>query len=145
MSKKLLLIICGVVITLAVTLAMCACTPEASYVEPEYAPPIAEGILLGINEADYASYSEHFNEDMKSVVTETTFMDLRAQLQDKIGSYVAREFWKTEEQGGYTVVYYKAEFTEEPEDVIVRVVVEEIEGEIYVAGLWFDSPKLREA
>lgn len=42
------------------------------------------------------------------------------------------------------VVYYKAGFTPEPEDVIVKVVFQEIMEEMKVSGLWLDSPKLRE-
>ena len=56
----------------------------------------------------------------------------------------SKEFWKVEDEGPYTIVYYRAKFTLEPEDVIVKVVFREITGEIYVDGLWFDSPKLRE-
>ena len=145
MSKKLVLIACGLLVLLAsITLvSACAPEPEPEYTEPEYAGPIAESILQAANEGDYATYSERFNEEMRSAATEAAFLEVSAILKAKIGEYVSKEFWKVEDEGGFTIVYYKANFTQEPE-VTVRVVFEEIAEEVYVAGLWFDSPKLRQ-
>ena len=110
----------------------------------EYADPITEDILLALNDGNYAKYCEHFDQTMKEAVTEDVFNETNSLIKAKIGDYVSKEFWKVEEQGIYTIVYYKAKFSEEPGDVVVRVVFQEIEDEIYVSGLWFDSPKLRE-
>ena len=145
MSNKLVLIACGLLVLLASMIVVSACgpEPEPEYTEPEYAGPIAESILQATNEGDYATYSERFNEEMRSAATEAAFLEVNTILKAKIGEYVSKEFWKVEDEGGFTIVYYKANFTQEPE-VIVRVVFEEIAGEVYVAGLWFDSPKLRQ-
>ena len=131
---------------LATMTATSACTqkPETEYTEPEYTAAITESILQAVNEGNYAQYAERFTEEMKQAATEAAFAEVNTVLKATIGDYVAKEFWKTEVQGHYTTVYYKAKFTKEPEDVTVRVVFQEIEGEIYVAGLWFDSPKLRQ-
>jgi len=147
MLKRLLLIACGILIMLVTMTATSACTqkPETGYTEPEYAAAITDSILQAVNEGNYAQYAERFTEEMKQAATEAAFTEVNTVLKTTIGDYVAKEFRKTEAQGPYTTVYYKAKFTEEPEDVTVRVVFQEIDGEIYVAGLWFDSPKLRQS
>ena len=109
----------------------------------EYADPITENILLGMNEGNYTKYSEHFDQTMKNAMSEAVFNETNAIIKSKIGDYVSKEFWKAESKDQFTIAYYKAKFTQEPEDVIVKVVFQEIVGEMNVSGLWLDSPKLR--
>lgn len=107
-----------------------------------YADPITENILLAINEDDYIKYSEHFSEKMKNALPEPVFKESNILIKSKISDYLSKEFWKIEKQGLYTIVYYKARFSQEPE-AVVKVVFQEVGDKILVAGLWFDSPKLR--
>jgi hypothetical protein len=109
----------------------------------EYADPITENILLAMNEGNYTKYSGHFDQPMKNAMPEAVFNETNAMIKSKIGDYVSKEFWKVESKDQFTIVYYKAQFTQEPEDVIVKVVFQEIMGEMKVSGLWLDSPKLR--
>lgn len=108
-----------------------------------YADPVTENILVAMNENSYTKYSEHFDATMKNALPEAVFHENNALITSKIGTYVSKEFWKVESKNQYTTVYYKATFTQEPDDVIVKVVFQEIEGEMKVSGLWLDSPKLR--
>lgn len=108
-----------------------------------YADPVTENILVAMNEGDYAIYSEDFDQTMKNAMTEAVFDETNTVIRSKIGDYVSKEFWKAESKDQYTIVYYKAKFTDEPADVTVRVVFQEINGEMKVSGLWFDSPELR--
>ena len=110
----------------------------------KYADPITENILLGMNGNNYSKYSEHFDQTMKNAMSEAVFNETNTLIKSKIGNYVSKQFWKVESKDQYTIVYYKARFTEEPEDVIVKVVFQEIMEEMEVSGLWLDSPKLRE-
>jgi len=110
----------------------------------KYADPITENILLGMNGNNYSKYSEHFDQTMKNAMPEAVFYETNTLIKSKIGDYVSKQFWKVESKDQYTIVYYKARFTEEPEDVIVKVVFQEIMEEMEVSGLWLDSPKLRE-
>ncbi len=107
-----------------------------------YADPITEQILVAMNENDYAKYSEDFDQTMKNAMTVAVFDEKNAAIRSKIGDYVSNEFWKAESKDQYTIVHYKAKFTDEPADVTVRVVFQEINGEMKVSGLWFDSPEL---
>ncbi len=108
-----------------------------------YADPVTEQILVAMNGIDYAMYSEDFDQTMKNAMTEAVFDETNAAIKSKIGNYVSKEFWKAESKDQYTIVHYKAKFTDEPADVTVRVVFQEINGEMKVSGLWFDSPELR--
>lgn len=109
----------------------------------KYADPITENILLGMNEVNYTKYSEHFDQTMKNAMSEAVFNETNAIIKSKIGDYVSKKFWKVESKDQFTIAYYKAKFTQEPEDVIVKVVFQEIMMEMNVSGLWLDSPKLR--
>ena len=140
MAKAGMRIFCGLAMLLMIT-GMAACAGKS---EPQYADAIAEGILQAMNDNDYPRYSEHFNEVMKNAVPENVFPQGNTLIKARIGDYVSKEFWKVEEEDSYTVVHYKAKFTKEPGDVLVRVVFQEITGKVYVAGLWFDSPRLRQ-
>ncbi|MCX8181792.1 MAG: DUF3887 domain-containing protein [Candidatus Methanomethyliaceae archaeon] len=107
-----------------------------------YADPIAENILIAMNEGNYTKFSRDLDATMKNAMTEPIFQQTVTVIKSKVGNYISKEFSKAELQGNYTVVYYKAKYTEETE-VTVRVVFAEAGGKQYVSGLWFDSPKLR--
>jgi hypothetical protein len=109
----------------------------------DYADPITENILSAMNEDDYAKYSEHFDEVMEDAIPEAIFQQQNNLIKAKIGDYTSKEFWKIEGKDQFTIVYYKAKFTQEPEDVIVKVVFQETAGKMRVSGLWFGSPNLR--
>ena len=135
------------VVTIAAVVIFAGCVEE-DHVEVDqvrtYAGPITENILLGMSENNYSKYSSHFDQNMKNAMNEAVFNETNILIRAKIGDYISKEFWKVESENQYTVVHYNARFTDEPEDVIVRVVFQEIMDEMKVSGLWLDSPKLRE-
>lgn len=108
-----------------------------------YADPIAKSILLGMQEDDYAVYSGYFTETMKNSMPQEVFLEQNIIIKSKIGDYVSETFWKIEKNDSYIIVYYKARFSEEDKDVIIKIVLQEIENKMYVAGLWLISSKLR--
>jgi hypothetical protein len=108
----------------------------------EYADPVTEQILVAMNENDYARYSEDFDQTMKNTMPEAVFDETNAVIRSKIGDYVSKEFQKADKDQ-YTIVYYNAKFTDEPADVTVKVVFQELNGTMKVSGLWLNSPKLR--
>ncbi|KAB3547803.1 MAG: DUF3887 domain-containing protein [ANME-2 cluster archaeon] len=140
---------CAMIVAVVVAVAMAGCM-EKSGVEVDdvgqvrgYADPITERILVAMNEDDYTTYSEDFDQTMKNAMTAAVFDETNAVIRSKIGDYVSKEFWKAESKDQYMIVYYKAKFTDEPADVTAKVVFQEINGEMKVSGLWFDSPELR--
>jgi hypothetical protein len=146
MSKVMPQTVCAALLVLTVISVMSGCTGKTEVdvgQVRDYADPITESILLAVNEDDYAKYSQHFDEVMKSAVPETVFQQQNSLIKTKIGDYISKEFWKIESKNEFTIVYYEAKFTQEPKNVIVKVVFQEIAGEMCVSGLWFDSANLR--
>ncbi|RZN39259.1 MAG: DUF3887 domain-containing protein [Methanosarcinales archaeon] len=136
-----------VVVTIAAVVMLAGCVEENPVYSDQvraYADPITENILSGMNENNYSRYAGHFDQTMKTAMNEAVFNETNMLVRSKIGDYVSKEFLKVESKNQYTVVHYNARFTDEPEDVTVRVVFQEVMGEMKVSGLWLDSPILRE-
>jgi hypothetical protein len=147
MRKTLFLLASVVVITLSLVPVIAGCNGKVELnVDKvrQYADPITEEMLQAANSGDYISYCSFFDDTMKAAMTEYLFSTTNTMIKSTIGDYVSKEFWKVETEGDALVVYYKADYTLEPADVDVKVVFREIEGEMYVSGIWFESPMLIE-
>lgn len=141
MKKKTLPELVAVAVIVA-TLIFAGCI-ENGYVDVdqtrEYADPITENILIGINENNYTRYSEPFYQ----AESEYSFNGTRNMIKSEMGDYISKEFWKAESRDKYIIVLYKARFTKETEDVIVKVAFRDIgSGRMHVFALWLESPKV---
>jgi hypothetical protein len=138
MRKSCFKILCSIIIMLVLIITLSACTETS---EPDYAGPITEGILIGMNEEHYAKFSEHFDEDMIAALPEANFEQLTTSIKSQIGDYVpdSKEFDKIITSDIYTDVFYKARFTKGYE-FVVHVSFHESDGEIYVNGFWLEEP-----
>lgn len=81
---------------------------------------------------------------MKNGLNETEYKRTVLPIKQLIGDYKAKNFMSVGEEGQYTMVTYTAKFSQEPDDVIVRIILREDMGRVFVAGFWLDSPKLRD-
>jgi hypothetical protein len=142
MSKLIVRAACGLLILLVVIAGLAACSPMS---EPEYASQMTESTAQGMSDGDYAAFTQYLTPEIKDALTEDDFNQVSQLIKDAIGDYIDKEFWKAQPSGDDTLVQYKARYTEEPEDVIIKALFTEIEGEIYISGFLFDSPKLRES
>jgi hypothetical protein len=142
MSKSIVKAACGLLILLVVVAGLAACSSMA---EPDYADEITESALVSMSACDYAAHIALYTPSAQMAVTEAMFNTGCKEIKDIIGDYIDKEYQETSEYNGYILVEYKANFSEEPDGVIVSVYFEEIEGEMHIAGFSFDSPKLREA
>jgi len=111
-----------------------------------YAGDMAENLLQGLSQNDYAAFSRDFSDTMKSAIDEDAFATMVDQFSTTIGTYESKSFYQaantTQNDVDYTVVVYKAKFSEEDE-VLVTVTFSGDEGSEVVDGLFFNSPKLR--
>jgi len=98
-----------------------------------YADPATETTLHGLSESNLAKYTQHANSEFKAAVTQEILDQTAAQINNQLGTYVSKEFLRTEEQGGYTIVHYKVTYTKG--EVGVRMVFDE---DHLVAGQWFE-------
>ncbi len=106
-----------------------------------YAEPLTDNLMAGFNNGDYATFARDFDDPMKKAMDQSAFNSTRATLMDKIGAYVSRQVSAVQKQDAFVIVLYSAKF-EKDDNVTMRVVFEQA-GAHPVAGLWFDSPKLR--
>jgi len=137
--------IIAVLLTLAV-LVLAGCSSGGAIDESfrDRVEPVTDNILLSIKNRDREALIRDMDEKMKAAFTEEAFREMVDMLDSKVGSYQSREFWKAEKSGQYSIAYYKAEFDKEEDYVVVKVVTSEKDGKLYVSGLFFDSPNLRE-
>ena len=98
-----------------------------------YADPATETTLQGLSEADFAKYVQYGNADFKAALTQERFDQTVAPINAQLGRYLSKEFSRTEEQQGYTIVHYEAKF--EKAEVGVRMVFDKDQK---VAGQWFE-------
>ena len=109
----------------------------------EYAEPVADNLLAGFNDGNYAVYARDFDEMMKNGLPENVFTQTRAMILGKIGKYKSRTLDKIVKKDQFIAVIYNAEFEKES-GVSVKVVFAKYADKNHVSGLWFNSPKLRQ-
>jgi len=109
----------------------------------QYADSITENILMAMNEDNYSRFSQDFDEQMKNGLDETKYNNTIPGMKNKIGQYISKELVSAEKKDQFVVVTYKAKFSEESGDVIIRSVFSDINGKKYISGFWMDSQKLR--
>ena len=139
MSKSIVRAACGLLILLVVIAGLAGCGPMG---EPDYASQITESALVSISACDYAAHAALYTPEARAAFTEDQFNTGCQEINATIGNYIDKEFWKAEIQNSYIVVYYNANFSEEPEGAEVSVYFQEIDGEMYIAGFELKSPKI---
>jgi hypothetical protein len=143
MSKPIVRLASGLLIMLVIVGGLVGCSSKLP--EPDYADQMTEQALQAMSDCDYAAYLENFTPDAQAAITEAIFDPACQQIKAIIGDYIDKEYWKTQTENSYTVVYYTANFSDEPDEVIATVYFEEIGGEMLIAGFWLSSPKLIES
>ena len=130
-SIILVLVFCAIV-AVSATAGVACCSDQ-----PGYANAIAEDMLVAVNEGDYNAFMEHIAYKYWEMLPEEDFDQQVADIEEEHGTYLTKTFWKVEVEDPYTAVYYKAEFTKS-EEVVVKVVFENVLGEIRVSGFWLN-------
>lgn len=99
-----------------------------------YADPVVDELFQAFNEAEYGKFSRYFDENMKSQIRKSVFLDMRDTLVLKMGLYQSRALVLITREGSYEAVFYSADFEKE-ENVQVKVVFKEFRGERLISGL----------
>lgn len=130
-------------------LPACSVLPEADLVEGDEreriiaaADPIADNLFLGMNKHDYSIFSRDFDDMLKKALDENSFKEMSVFFDPKIGAYVSRELDKIQTVDTLYVLTYTARF-EDDEKVAFQLSLRPYEDTYQIAGLYFDSVKLR--
>lgn len=163
-NKKILsiLLLFCLVLPVAFLLFSTGCAQRGT-IEPDYSAAVAEKVLVAINKDDYDSVSIYFNKEFKDALKAALIklIDPKTQkaytfisekdafiivvckpLREKIGEYQqgSLKFDRTLTEKGYTNVFYKAKYSNEPNgDVTIQFVFKDENGKMVISGLWFNS------
>lgn len=108
----------------------------------EQATTILRQIIRGITEGDYAMFNRHFSKVMKASQPREHFLVLQKGIQKSLGKFKSLDYLGYYVQGGNRITLFKARFSKEKDDVLVRLVLDAKKAEPKVNGLWFDAPSL---
>ena len=143
MKKKGITLV-AVALTAAALLAGCAGIKEA---DVPYASDMTENMLQGLNQNDYTVFSRDFSDTLKEGIDEAAFATMADMFSSTIGTYESKSFSQaadtTQNDVTYTVVVYKAKYTNETADVLVTVSFGGEGDSKKIEGVFFNSPKLR--
>lgn len=134
-------------ILVAVFLAVLASASSAvGRDDPEFlqtsALNIFENIIQGTSQGDYDLFTRNFSPMMKQAQDREAFLLLQRNLQKNLGKLKSVEYLGSYRQLGQIITLFKANFSKEKDDVLIKLVLEERNGEFKVTGLWFDAPSM---
>jgi hypothetical protein len=116
--------------------------------QPESSPQkqdltvLAQQFFDNLASGNYQEASDSFDNQMKEAMPPEALANLHSQINEKIGPLVNLGNPQVTEENGNWILEYQAVFGQE-ETVTIRLVFSQ-EGKNYqIAGLWLDSPKLR--
>ncbi len=132
--KSKIILIALLVITLAIFPVLTSCGKVK-----EFADPITENILSGINQRDYSVFAKDFDERLKAELPEENWDSLLAAIDEQFGTYKEGSL-KTKgfnTTNNVTTVNYTAEFSGKS-SVNVDVTFEKTDNSHLVIGFWLN-------
>jgi hypothetical protein len=128
-----------------ILLALCS-QASAKPVDPELlqakAAKILENIIDGLAEGDYNLYTKNFSGILKDSLDRESFLKLQRETQKALGKYKSSEYMGFYVQYGSVITLFKAKFTKEKDDVLIKLILDGSGDEAKVTGLWLDTPAL---
>jgi len=105
------------------------------------ATSILSGIMEGLSEGDYDKFTRDFSSKMRQSQNREGFLQLQRSIQKSLGKLRSIDFMGSYNQQGAVVTLFKARFSKDKDDVLVKLVLDG-QSKSKVTGLWFDSPAL---
>lgn|GEM_PF-611399 len=103
---------------------------------------ILRNIFAGLAQGDFSKYSRDFTQQMKASQTREAFLTLQKKVQSTLGKLKSLHYLGTYTQRGNLINLFKANFTKEKDDVLIKLVLDAKRSKPLVTGLWLDSPAL---
>ena len=82
-----------------------------------------DSVVKGLTTKDYELYSRDFNEQNKKYFNQKVFKEASDAVETELGQFKKDEyvgFWR---KGNYTILLWKAEFSNTPDDVLIEMYV----------------------
>jgi hypothetical protein len=100
-----------------------------------YSNPEMGKVMTAINDKDYPSFSEDFDDAMKKAMTEKVFDDFASSIEKKLGKYKSYEIVKAEKVEQYINVYYKVNFSGSKNPSIFLLTFSNKDGKMLLSGI----------
>jgi len=146
-KSKIINLVLGVLVTLIIFALLSGCSSKTSpniQTDIQFsADPIANNILMSLNNNDYAGFSKDFDQTMKNTLNQTAFDKFYSQMKTEVGDYQSDVFVSAATQNGAVTIQYIARYSKELAGVMMVLVLQMNKGTYEVQGLNFDSPNLR--
>jgi hypothetical protein len=106
-----------------------------------YSEPIADNLLQGLNQDDYAVFSKDFDSQMKTAIPAAAFQgQVVSVVTGRVGNYVSRTVRQVVQNGNQVTLVYNAKFDKEA-GVLITLSLTTVAPH-QVSGLFFDSTSL---
>lgn len=133
-------IICFLMIVCMSTLALPAYSAVIGSTDDEVkniAEPILDNVMDGFSKDDYFQYSEDFDATLKETITAERFQEIRSDIVKWIGGYLYREYLGFINREAITIIFWKGVFDKTEDEILIKMVVSERNGEYLITGLWY--------
>jgi hypothetical protein len=107
-----------------------------------FSEPMVDAQMAAITASDYEAFLINYSADLQSTTTLGTFEQLEIWLSVKAGKYLSREVTSVTQTEDLYLVEYAAVFSKDSH-VTMQVAFDK-SAPNRIAGMWFDSPRMRE-
>ncbi len=134
-------------ILLTLLLAGCAPSPDSKKDDDgvaikTYSDPIAENIVNGIKNRDYATFSKDFDESLKTSIPESSFGDILNLFDTKLGACSTYAITNAGITSHLPYAVYLLQCEKSAKGAYIKLVMDK-ETPHLLGGLWFDAAELR--
>jgi hypothetical protein len=149
--KKIVGLSLVVSVIAAIGIVFSGCSQGATASDPApvlaWAEPMMENTLVALNEGDYVRFSQDFDpEVLVQDAAEKKFPTYRRIIQETLGNYNSKTFWRVVDYEDYHAVYYYAQFDKStnPEEIVVKMNFQESGDQRRIIVFSIESQLLRE-
>ncbi|MGI6278753.1 MAG: DUF3887 domain-containing protein [Patescibacteria group bacterium] len=104
--------------------------------------PLSQHFFDNLAKGSYQEATSNFTDQMKQEMPPEELESLHNQINDRVGPLVSLGNPQISKEGNSWILEYQAAFTKE-ETVLIRLIFTQENANYKIAGLWLDSPKLR--
>jgi hypothetical protein len=126
--KKIVSVFLALTVIAALGVVFTGCSKGVTASDPApvlaWAEPMMENCLVALNEKDYVRFSRDFDSKaLSDDAAESKFPNYCTIIEQTLGQYQSKTFWKVVEYEDYRAVYYYAHFEKstEPEQIVVKM------------------------
>lgn len=125
--------------TLILTVLLSTIFYSACFASPQdataFSNDVTENMLLAINENQFPTASQFFDDKMKKQLNKKAFLSNANKITDFFGPYISKELLSTDVKEPYTLFIYKAKFAKDDNVTIKTVLVNDAD-KLLISGFW---------